>query len=105
MAEPDPAFDTTHPSGHILFRSCRGGFLYDVTLTEDAMHSDAPTLAEAILLSADVSFLKAALEIRGEIVEMGQTASAALPTAEDFRVATERLLAHRLDRGDDRARV
>ncbi len=103
MTEPNPAFDTAHPSGHILFRSCRGGYLHSVALTEAAMDTDARTLAEAIVLTADVSFLKAALEVRGEIVTAGQTPSAAMPTADDLELATAKLLAHQLRRrGDDR---
>lgn len=99
MTEPDPAFDTTHPSGDVLFRSCRGGYLHSVVLGEAAMETDAHRLAEAIILAADVSFLKAALEIRGEIVTTGHAPSAAVPTNEDLRVATERLLSHQLHAG------
>lgn len=104
MTEPNPAFDTVHPSGHILFRSCRGGYLHSVALTEAAMDTDAETLAAAIVLAADVSFLRAALEIRGEIVMAGHTPSAALPTARDLDVATEELLAHKLNRRDRTAK-
>jgi len=96
MTEPNPAFDTTHPSGDVLFRSCRGGYLHSVVLSEAAMTADAQRLAEAIVLAADVSFLKAALEIRGEIVTTGHAPSAAVPTHDDFRLAAERLLSHRL---------
>ncbi|MGH3563287.1 MAG: DUF2694 family protein [Mycobacterium sp.] len=98
MTEPNPAFDTVHPSGHILFRSCRGGYLHSVALTEPAMNTDARTLAEAIVLVADVSFLKAALEVRGEIVAAGHTPSAALSTVHDLDMATAKLLAHQLHR-------
>jgi hypothetical protein len=45
MTEPDPEFDAVHPSGHILFRSCRGGYLHSVTLAEAVMDTDAQTLA------------------------------------------------------------
>ncbi|HEX7322094.1 MAG TPA: DUF2694 family protein [Mycobacterium sp.] len=96
MAEPDQAFDAAHPSGHILFRSCRGGYLHSVALTEAAMDTDARTLAEAIVLAADVSFLRAALQVRGEIVAAGHSPSASLPTIEDLESATERLLGHQL---------
>lgn len=96
MTEPNPAFDTAHPSGDVLFRSCRGGYLHSVALSEAAMAADVRRLAEAIVLVADVSFLKAALEIRGEIVTAGHAPSAAVPTNEDLRVATDRLLQHRL---------
>lgn len=96
MSEPNPAFDTSHPSGDVLFRSCRGGYLHSVVLSEAAMGADAQRLAEAILLTADASFLKAALEIRSEIVTSGHAPSAAVPTNDDLRVATERLLNHQL---------
>lgn len=58
MTDANPAFDTVHPSGHILVRSCRGGYMHSVSLSEAAMETDAETLAEAILLTADVSCLK-----------------------------------------------
>lgn len=96
MTEPNPAFDTIHPSGDVLFRSCRGGYLHSVVLTDAVMHTDVHRLAEAIVLAADVSYLKAALEIRREIITTGQAPSAAVPTNDDLRVATERLAAHRL---------
>lgn len=102
MTEPDPAFDAVHPSGDVLFRSCRGGYLHSVVLTEAAMGADAQRLAEAIILTADVSFLKAALEIRGEIVATGRTPSAAVPSNDDLRVAGERLLSHQLHTGSER---
>lgn len=101
MTEPNPDFDTVHPSGHVLFRSCRGGYLHSVALTEAAMDTDAGALAEAILLAADVSFLTAALQVRGEIVAAGHTPSAALPTAHDLDLAAQRLSAHRLPARDD----
>jgi hypothetical protein len=108
MSEPNLAFDTVHPSGNILFRSCRGGYLHSVALTEAAMDTDAHTLAEAIVLVADVSFLKAALEVRGEIVAAGHTPSAAMPTGNDLELAAEKLLAHQLrhrDGNDKNARA
>ncbi|OBH14755.1 DUF2694 family protein [Mycolicibacter sinensis] len=83
----------------MLFRSCRGGYLHSVVLSEAAMSADAHRLAEAIILTADVSFLKAALEIRAEIVTGGHVPSAAVPTNEELRVATERLLNHQLHAG------
>ncbi len=75
MSEPDPEFDATHPpSGHILFRSCRGGgYLHSVALAEPAMDADAQTLARAILLTADVSYLKALMQVRAEIIAAGHT--------------------------------
>ncbi|BBY33734.1 hypothetical protein BST33_11940 [Mycolicibacter minnesotensis] len=104
MTEPNPDFDTAHPSGDVLFRSCRGGYLHSVVLTEAVMGTDVRRLAEAIVLTADVSFLKAALEIRGELVTSGHTPSAAVPTTDDLRVATERLLAHTLHSGSEGTR-
>jgi Protein of unknown function (DUF2694) len=101
MTAADPAFDTVHPSGHILVRSCRGGYMHSVTLTDAAMNTDAESLTEGILLTADVSYLKAVMEVRSEIVAAGYTPSAAVPTAEDLDEAIERLVAHELPRGDD----
>jgi hypothetical protein len=103
MTEADPAFDTVHPSGHILVRSCRGGYMHSVTLTEAAMSTDAESLTEGILLTADVSYLKAVMEVRGEIVAAGYTPSAEVPTADDLDIAIERLVAHELPRRDDTA--
>jgi hypothetical protein len=100
MTEADPAFDTVHPSGHILVRSCRGGYLHSVTLSEAAMNTDAENLAYAILLTADVSYLKAVMEVRGEIVAAGYTPSAEVPTAVDLDMAIETLVAHELHRPD-----
>jgi len=100
VSEPDPAFDTVHPSGHILFRSCRGGYLHSVALAEAAMDSDADTLARAILLTANVSYLRAVMQIRREIVAAGHTPSAEIPTDADLAAATEVMQRHRL-RHDD----
>lgn len=100
MTDANPAFDTVHPSGHILVRSCRGGYMHSVALSEAAMDADAQTLAQAILLTADVSFLKALMEVRGEIVAAGHTPSAEFPTAEDLDTGIEKLLAHQLNRRD-----
>jgi Protein of unknown function (DUF2694) len=102
MTEADPAFDTVHPSGHILVRSCRGGYMHSVTLSEAAMSTNAESLAEAILLTADVSYLKAAMEVRGEIVAAGYTPSTGVPTANDLDMAIDRLVAHELQRPNDR---
>ncbi|MGB8390041.1 DUF2694 family protein [Mycobacterium sp.] len=100
MTDANPAFDTVHPSGHILVRSCRGGYMHSVALSEEAMHTDAETLAQGILLTADVSCLKALLEIRDEIVAAGHTPSAGVPTPQDLDAAIEKLLAHKLRRRD-----
>lgn len=101
MTDANPAFDTVHPSGHILVRSCRGGYMHSVALSEEAMDSDAQTLATGILLTADVSCLKALLEVRDEIVGAGHAPSAAVPTPDDLDAAIEKLLAHKLRRRDD----
>lgn len=96
MSEPDPEFDAAHPSGHILFRSCRGGYLHSVTLAEPAMDTDAQTLAQAILLTADVSYLKALMQVRAEILAAGHTPSDHVADGHDLELATEALRAHRL---------
>jgi hypothetical protein len=98
MTEADPAFDTVHPSGHILVRSCRGGYMHSITLSEAAMNTDAATLALGILLTADVSYLKAVMEVRGEIVAAGYTPSAEVPTTRDLDLAIDKLVAHELHR-------
>lgn len=98
MTDPNPAFDTVHPSGHILVRSCRGGYMHSVTLSEEAMETDAETLARGILLTAEVSHLKALLEVREEILAAGHTPSAEVPTPYDLDAAIEKLLAHQLRR-------
>jgi Protein of unknown function (DUF2694) len=102
MTDANPAFDTVHPSGHILVRSCRGGYMHSVALTEGVMETDAETLAQGILLTADVSCLKALLEVRDEIVTAGHTPSAEVPTVQDLDAAIEKLLAHKLRRRADR---
>jgi Protein of unknown function (DUF2694) len=96
MTEPNPDFDTVHPSGHVLVRSCRGGYLHSVVLTEAAMSTDAQTLAEAIVRTADVSHLKALMEVRGEIMAAGHTPTDELPAIADLARAAERLGGHRL---------
>lgn len=100
MTDASPAFDTVHPSGHILVRSCRGGYLHSVALSAEAMETDAETLAQGILLTADVSCLKALLEIRDEILAAGHTPSAEVPTSHDLSAAIEKLLTHKLRRRD-----
>ena len=96
--EPNPEFDAVHPSGHILLRSCRGGYLHSVALTEAAMSTDARSLAEAIKLTAEVSYLKALMEVRGEILSAGHTPSAEVPTRSDLDAAEDALREHRLER-------
>jgi hypothetical protein len=96
MTEPDPEFDAVHPSAHILFRSCRGGYLHSVTLAEAAMDTDARTLAQAVLLTADVSYLKALMAVRAEMITAGHTPSAHVPSEHDLETATAALQQHRL---------
>ncbi|WP_431234455.1 DUF2694 family protein [Mycolicibacterium psychrotolerans] len=96
MTEPDPEFDTAHPSGHILFRSCRGGYLHSVALAEPAMDADAQTLAQGILLTADVSYLKALMQVRAEILAAGHTPSDDVANSRDLALAAEALRQHRL---------
>ena len=72
--------------------------MHSVALSEAAMETDAETLAEGILLTAEVSCLKALLEVRDEIVAAGHTPSAEVPTADDLDAAIEKLLAHQLRR-------
>ncbi len=96
MIEAEPKFDAVHPSGHVLFRSCHGGYLHSVGLAEAAMDSDAESLAEAVLLTAEVSYLKALMQIRQEVVDAGHTPSADVPTHHDLDTAVDALLRHRL---------
>lgn len=63
--------------------------MHSVALSEEAMETDAETLAQGILLTADVSCLKALLEIRDEIVAAGHTPSAEVPTPRDLDAAIE----------------
>jgi hypothetical protein len=101
MTEPDPEFDAVHPSGHILFRSCSGGYLHSVTLAEAAMDTDAETLAQAVLLTADVSYLRALMEVRAEMIAAGYTPSADVPSERELDTATAALQDHRLRRAQD----
>lgn len=96
MSEPDPEFDAVHPSGHVLFRSCRGGYLHSVVLSEAVVDTDAEVLAEAVLRAADVSHLKAVMRIRREILDAGFSPSAQLQTPDDLSRAESGLAAHRL---------
>lgn len=96
MSEPDPAFDAVHPSGHLMFRSCRGGYLHGVVLAEAAMDTSADALAGAVLRAAEVSHLKAVMQVRQEIIDEGFTPSAVLPTPADLRRAETALASHRL---------
>jgi Protein of unknown function (DUF2694) len=96
--EPDPAFDALHRSGAILFRSCRGGFMHSVILTEQVMEADASSLVEGILRAASVSFLKAAMQVRAEVIagQPDDGASSAVPTPLDLQEAIAALQSHSL---------
>ncbi len=96
MTEPNPDFDALHPSGHVLFRSCRGGYLHSVLLAEEAMSADAHTLAAGIRLAADVSYLSALMEVRSEILAAGHTPSDEVPTQRDLEAARSALTEHEL---------
>ena len=48
MTDPDPEFDAAHPSGHLLFRSCRGGYLHSVVLSEAVTDARQPADAQAL---------------------------------------------------------
>ena len=100
MSDADPEFDAVHPSGHVLFRSSRGGYLHSVVLSEAVRDTDGQALAEAVLRAADVSHLKAVMQIRHEILDAGFSPSAELPTPGDLNRAEAVLAGHRLaDRG------
>ena len=108
MTEADPAFDTVHPSGHILVRSCRGGYMHSVTLTEagaqlvvQLRHAFDDIDAALESINRFRSYLKAVMEVRGEIVAAGYTPSAEVPSTDDLDIAIERLVAHELPRRDD----
>lgn len=99
MTEPDPQFDATHPSGQVLFRSCRGGYLHSVVLGEGIADADSAALADAVLLTAQLSHLKAVMEVRQEILEAGFSPSAELPSSADLNAVESALRMHRLGRG------
>ncbi len=97
MTEPDPGFDAHHPSGQLLFRSCRGGYLHSVRFGEDALGAGVRVLADGVLLAAQVSHLRAVMEIRQEIIDAGFTPSGDVPTPAELDRAEAALSAHRLD--------
>lgn len=98
--EPNPAFDAVHPSGALMARSCRGGALHGVAFTEHAMDTDSSSLAEAIMRTASVSFLKASMEVRAEVTAalagVGEGPTSAVPTPQDLDEALVALQAHSL---------
>lgn len=97
MSEPDPAFDAHHPSGQVLFRSCRGGYLHSVVLGERALDGSADDLAAGVLLTAEVSHLRAVMEVRREIIGAGFTPSGELAGEAELDRAEAALREHRLD--------
>ncbi|MCX6483374.1 MAG: DUF2694 family protein [Mycobacterium sp.] len=96
MSEPDSAYDAVHPSGHLMFRSSRGGCLHSVLLSESAMKADSDSLARAVLLTAEVSHLAAVMQVRQEIIDAGFTPSAGIAGPSDLGRAEDVLLRHRL---------
>ena len=93
---PNPAFDAAHPSGAIMARSCRGGALHSIALTEAVMRTDAASLAEGILRTASVSFFQAILEIRSELLDGAGGVSSDVPTRQDLDDAMVALRANTL---------
>ena len=96
MNHHDPDFDALHPSGQVMFRSCPGGYLHSVAFDESALRTDSVTLARAVLLTAEVSHLKAVMRIREDIVAAGFTPSAEIAGPADLDRAHAALLGHRL---------
>ena len=94
--DAEPEFDVTHPSGQVMLRSCRGGYLHSVVLSEAVQDSYAESLAQAVLFAADVSHLRAVMQIRRQITEAGFTPSEELATPTDLRRAEAVLEEHRL---------
>lgn len=96
--QPNPEFDAVHPSKTILARSCRGGALHSIALSEYAMETDANSLAEGILRTASVSHLRAMMEMREELIaglpDEGPTSD--VPTPQDLDEAVIALEAHHL---------
>lgn len=99
MSAPDAEFDVLHPSGQVMFRSCRGGSLHSVVLGETAMRAEAAQLARSVLRAAEVSHLKAVMRIRDEIIEAGFTPSAELPGPLELTAAEHALRDDRLYTG------
>ena len=103
MSEPaldaDPEFDVQHPSGQLIFRSCRGGYLHSVVLSEAVRDCDAHSVAEGVLLAAEVSHLRAVMQIRRQIIDAGFTPSEELATPADLRRAEAALRDHQLGAG------
>lgn len=94
--EPDPELDALHPSGHLMFRSSRGGYLHSVVFSEAVCDIDAGSLADAVLRAADVSHLRAVMQIRREITDAGFSPSAEMAAPADLERAEAALQNHRL---------
>lgn len=97
MSEPAPEFDAHHPGGQLLFRSCRGGYLHSVAIGEGALDADAAALAVGVLLTAQVSHLRAVMQVRREIIGAGFTPSDDIAGEADLERAEVALREHRLD--------
>jgi hypothetical protein len=95
--EPDPRFDAVHPSGQLMFRSTSGGYLHSVVLSESIAEHHASALADAVLRTADVSHLKAVMQIRQEITKAGFSPSREMAMPADLDRAQTVLLHHQLD--------
>ncbi len=93
---PDQPFDATHPTGTILFRATRGGILQGIQFADNLfdVFDNAEQIAEAILLTADVSHLEAVMEVRAELIAGGTPPTAAVPTPDDLYEAKEALRRH-----------
>jgi len=97
--DADPEFDVQHPGGQLIFRSCRGGYLHSVVLSEAVRDCDAHSVAEGVLLAAEVSHLRAVMQIRRQIIDAGFTPSEELATPADLRRAEAALRDHQLGAG------
>ena len=97
--EPDPEFDAVHPTGHLMFRSARGGYLHSVVLSEAVRDHDTVALADAVLRAAAVSHLRAVMQIRRAITDGGFSPSPEMATPADLSRAEAALQDHRLTAG------
>ncbi|SKO35197.1 Protein of uncharacterised function (DUF2694) [Mycobacteroides abscessus subsp. abscessus] len=90
------AHRAVHPSGTILWQSGRGGLMEAMQVTEGAFtqFADAEELAEAIQLTADVSFLKAAMQVRAELLSGHTPPSSKMATRDDLAEAERKLRNH-----------
>lgn len=91
---PDPRYDVVDPGGMLMFRSCSEGYLHSVVLDESARGADTRVLAEAILLSAAVSHLKAVMQMRQALIDAGFTPSEEMASPADLDAAQHLLASH-----------